>query len=177
MFAVSCSESVHYVAVSVRSKFLCKCLLALFHFLLSFVVCGICLVYAYGFAFFLWIEAQILEQQSLAWLQVSGFFVCICAVRSKLDVYAKVFRYVLDDLAQGKFRINLAFWLAHVAHHDDGSTVCKDSFECRESAAYAGVIGYVSVLVQWNVEVNAYDCLLPAKLNCSIFIITLIFNY
>ena len=114
MLAVSGTEGVHHVAVSVRSKRLGKLLLALLHGLLSLVVFGSTLLNAYGLALFLGIEAQVLKQQSLAHLQGSCLLLSLGAVGSKSYGNAQSLLHSLADLAQRLLHVHLALGLTHV---------------------------------------------------------------
>ena len=161
---MSCSESVVYINVSIRSQLLCEVFLTFLHLVLSSCVSRICLVDAYRFAFLFRIEAEVLEQKSLARFQSFSLFVGVCAVRSELNLYAKCLGNIFLYLSQRQFRVYFAFRFTHVAHHYQCTTVSQHFLECRERTAYTCVISYFSVLIQWNIEVHANDCLLSGKI-------------
>ena len=169
VLAVSGTEGVVNVNVSVRSELLCEVFLTTLHLLLCLVILGCAFLYAYGLAFLLGIEAQVLEQQSLATLQSGSSLACVATVLSKLNVYAEGLRYVRNDLLQRQFGVNLALGLAHVAHHDECTTVGQHLLKGGQGTANTGVVSYVSVLVQGHVEVNAYNCLLTGKIEICDF--------
>ena len=114
VLAVSCAECVHYVAVCVRSELLSELLLANLHLLLSCVVLRCTLLYAYRLAFLFRIEAEVLKEECLAWLQSSSLFRSVATILSELNLYAESCRYVRNNLAQRELLVNLALWLAHV---------------------------------------------------------------
>ena len=89
VLAVSCSECVHYVAVSVRSELLGKLLLAALHFLLCSVILGCALLYAYRLAFLLRIEAEVLQKKCLARLEGSSLLRSVAAILGELHLYAE----------------------------------------------------------------------------------------
>ena len=163
MLAVSGTEGVHNVAVSVRSELLGEILLAALHLLLCLVVLWSALLHAYWLAFLLWIEAEVLQKQSLTWLQCGNLCVGIGAVGSKLHLHAEVCAYVLNNLCERKFFLHLALWLAHVAHHDECATVGEHLLQCRQSTLDTGLVGYNTILIQWHVEVHTNNCLLTGK--------------
>ena len=163
VLAVSSTEGVHHVAVGVRSELLGELLLAALHFLLCSVELRCALFYAYWLAFLLRIEAEVLKQKSLARLQSGSLLRSVATVLCELNLNAESLRHVRNDLAQRELHVHLALWLAHVRHHDESATVGEHLLQCGEGTTDTGVVGYVSVLVQWHVEVNAYDCLFAGK--------------
>ena len=157
------AECVHHVAVGIRGQFLGESLLALLHLFLCLVVFRVFLVDAHGLAFLLGVEAEVLEQQCLARLQGGHLGVGVGAVGCKLDFDAQGCRNILDNLRERKLFLHLAFGLAHVAHHDERAAVGQHLLQCGERAAYASLVRYVTILVQWHVEVHADNCLLAGK--------------
>ena len=89
VLAVSCTECVHYIYVSVRSQLSSELLLALLHLSLSSIKFWSTLLNANWLSFLFWIEAEVLEQESLTWLQGSCFSISVTAVLSELNVYAE----------------------------------------------------------------------------------------
>ncbi len=155
--AVSGAECVVHIYVGVRSQSLGEVFLTFFHFLLGVSVGGIFLVDAHGLAFFLGIEAEVLEQESLAGLQSGSHVSGGSAVGSELYVGAESLGYGVLDLRERHLGVHFAFGLAHVAHDDERTAVSEDFLEGGESTADTGIVGDVAVLVQGHIEVNAYD--------------------
>ena len=85
MLAVSRTESVHHVAVCVRSERLSELFLTCFHLFLGGLVCGILFLDTYRFAFLLRIEAEVLEQQYLARFESGSLCLCFRAVLCELN--------------------------------------------------------------------------------------------
>ena len=118
VLAVSRTEGVVYIAISVRSQCLGEFLLASLHLLLGSLVVRIILLDANRLAFLFRIEAEVFEQEDFTRLQRSSLFASLSAVRSELNGNAELFRNSIHDLAEGELRVHLAFGLAHVRHDD-----------------------------------------------------------
>ena len=163
MLAVSGAESVHHVYVCVRCQLLGEVFLATFHLLLGCVILGGTLLYAYGLAFLLGVVAQVLQQQSLSGLQRGGFGVSVAAILGELHFHAQCVAYVLYDLGERQLGLYLAFGLAHVAHHNQRATIVQHFLQRGKRAADAGVVCYVTILVQGHIEVHTDNCLMTGK--------------
>ncbi|CUQ59417.1 Uncharacterised protein [Segatella copri] len=50
-----------------------------------------------------------------------------------------------------------------MAHHDERTAVCKYLLQCRKGTADTSVVCYITIFIQWHVEVNAHDCLVTGK--------------
>ena len=85
MLAVSSTECVHYVAVSIRSELLCEVLLLALHFLLSSLVSRILLVDTYWLTLLFRIVTKVLEKKHLTWLQCSSLSISSSTIRSELN--------------------------------------------------------------------------------------------
>ena len=163
VLAVSSTKGVHYVAVGIRSELLGKLLLTSLHLLLCSVELRCALFYANWLAFLFWVEAEVLKKQSLARLQSSCLLRSVAAILGKLNLNTESCRNVRNNLAQRKLHVYLALWLAHVRHHNESAAISKYLLQCRKGTADTGIVCYISVLVQWYVEVNAYNSLLTGK--------------
>ena len=84
MLAVCCTESVHYPAVSVRSKLLGEILLSCLHLLLGCLICRIIFFDSYRLAFLLRIVAEVLKKKHLTRLESRSLLVSSLAIRSEL---------------------------------------------------------------------------------------------
>ena len=163
MATVSSAKSVVNIAVGVACKSLCKVGLTSLHLLLGVVVGGIFLVDTYWLAFLLRIETQVLKQQHFAWLQSGSCIGSLSTVGGEFNLSAESGGYVVNNLAQGKFRIDFTFGLAHVRHHYERTAVSENLLQSGQRAADAGVVGYLTFFVQGNVEINTYYCLFAGK--------------
>ena len=56
-----------------------------------------------------------------------------------------------------------------MAHHDDGTAIGQNFLERRKCAADAGVVGYLAVLIQRNVEVYTYNGLLAIEIKFVLY--------
>ena len=164
VLAVCGTEGVHHIAVSIAGESLGELLLAGLHGLLSLVVLGSTLLNTYGLAFFLRIEAQVLEQQSLTHLQGSSLLLSLSAVGSEGYGNTKGLGHSVLDLTKRELRVHLSFGLTHVAHDDESTTVGQHLLQGGQSAANAGVVRDLTILIEGHVEVNAHDCLLSGKI-------------
>ena len=181
VLAVSSTEGIHDVAVSVRSERLGKLLLAGLHSLLSLVVSRIFLIDANGLTLFLRIETQVLEQQSLTHLQSLSSISSLSAVGSESNGNTQSLLYSLTDLTQRLLGVNLSFGLTHVRHDDDSTTISQNLLQGGQSTADTGVVSNLTILVQGYVEVYTYDCLLTGKVefvNChNVFVLLKKFEF
>ena len=50
-----------------------------------------------------------------------------------------------------------------MAHDDAGTTIGQNLLQCGQSAADAGVVSDVTILVQGYIEIHADDCLFASK--------------
>ena len=98
MLAVSCSEGIHDIAVSIRCELLCKLLLAFLQGLLGSLELRSAFLYAYWLALLLRIEAEVLKQECLTWLEGGSLLRSVCAVSSKLHLYTKTLRNLGNNL-------------------------------------------------------------------------------
>ena len=160
---MSCTECVHNIYISVRSQLLSKFLLAFLHSLLCLVVFWSALLNTYRLAFLFWIETKVLKQQSLTWLKSCSRLRSISAVVSELNLYTKALRNLSNNLRKRELWINLTLRLTHVAHHDDCTAISQNLLKSREGTTDTGVVGYITILVQWNVKIYTNDCLLAGK--------------
>ena len=177
MLAVSSTEGVHYVAVSIAGQSLGEFLLTTLHLFLSSLVSRIFLLNTYGLTFLLGIVTQVLQHQHFSHLQVSSGIGCLSAVGGELNLgNTKRLSYGILNLTQREFWLNLALGLTHVAHDDKCTTTFKDVLECGDSTADTGVISNNS-LFQGYIEINTNDCLLAGKIvlvNSHLFLIFII---
>ncbi len=162
---MSGAEGIHHVAVSIAGQRLGKLLLALLHGLLGLVVFGSTLLDADGLALLLRIEAQVLQQQCLAHLQILGSLLSLGAVGSESYGHAQCLLYSLANLAQRLLHVHLSLGLAHVRHDDACTTVGQDLLQRGQCTANAGVVRNLTILVQGYVEVYTYNCLLSGKVH------------
>ena len=163
MFAVSGTECVHNVAVSVGSKSLSELFLTRFHLFLSRLVCGIFFLDADGFAFLLRIETEVLEEQYLARFEGSCLSLSLSAVLCELYRTTERSSYCIYDLAEAELSLYFAFGFAHVAHDDEGTAFIKDVFEGRQRTANTGVVCDLTIFIQRYVEIYTYDRLLTGE--------------
>ena len=105
MFTVSSTESIHYIAVSVRSQSLSKFFLTSFHFFLSIFVCRIFFFDTYRFAFFFRIETKIFEQQYFTRFQCSSSVLSFCTVWSEFNRSTQSSSNSVYNLAQRIFSV------------------------------------------------------------------------
>ena len=159
VFAVSCTESIHYPAVSVRSKFLGKLFLRSLHCLLSLFISRILLVDSYRLAFLFRIETEVLEKKHLTRFEGCSLLVSLLAVRSELYRNAEFLAYCINYLRKRKFRFNFSLRFAHVGHDDKRTTFLKNEFKCRERTTDTGVICNLAILDR-NVEIHSHDSFL-----------------
>ena len=164
MGAVGRAESVVHVAVGIGGELLDEGLLGLLDGLLGglLLVLGGVLGEAARLAFFLGVEAEVLEEESLTRLQGRSLLVRLLAVGGELDGNAQALGHVVHDVAQGELRIHL-LGTSEVGHDDDGAALLEDLLEGRHGPADAGVVGDVEVLVEGNVEVDSHDGLLAGE--------------
>ena len=157
MFAVGGAEGVVHVDVGIGCEGLGEDFLTLFHLFLGSVVSGVGFVDADGLAFFLGVEAEVLDQEHLAGHEGFGGIKSFGSVGSELDGNAEGLGHGGDNLFQRQLGVDLAFGFAHVRHDDEGAAVVEDFLEGGEGTADAGVVGDVAVLVEGHVEVNANE--------------------
>ena len=161
---VSCSECVVDVAVSIRSKLLDECLLALFHgslgSLLLFICCILCETSWFSFLFC--IETEVLKYKYLTWFESSYLLVSSLAVLCKFDRGSEEFLNTAEDMTERKF-LCYSLRASEVRHDDERSAFFKDFLESRDCCPDTGVICDFHLLVQWNVEVNSDNCLFAGK--------------
>ena len=163
MLTVSCTECIHYIAVSVRSKSLCKFLLLSLHLFLSSLVCRILLVDTYWLTLFLWVVTKVLEKKNLTSLQSSSSLLSLCAVWSELNLsYTKSSSNCVLDLSERKLWLYLTLWLTHVRHDDESTTLLKDQLKCWKSTTDTSVVCDLTILQRY-IEIYTYDCLLTGK--------------
>ena len=48
-------------------------------------------------------------------------------------------------------------------HDNQGTTVSEHTLQCGQGTTDAGVVGYLTILVQGHVEIYTHDCLLSGK--------------
>ena len=113
-------------------------------------------------AFFLGIEAEVLQKEGLTGLQGRGLRIGLLAILGKLHGNAQALGHVVHDVLQGELRIHL-LGTSEVGHDDQGTTFLEDLLEGRHGPADAGVVGDVEVLVQGDVEVDSHDGLLAGE--------------
>ena len=150
------SERVVDVDVGIRSQFLGKFLLL---FLQFFLGCGLFLVgreLGAGLAFFLFVEAEVLEQQHFARLQGCNLCVSLHAVVAELDFGAQIALDGRDDLLERVLRVGVLFGSAHVRHQDGAAAVGQHFLDGGQGTADAGVVAHCAGLfVEGHVEVNS----------------------
>ena len=163
---VSRTEGVVDIDVSKSSELLSEFLLAFLDRLLSCSLLFVRSIFGQttGLAFFFSVEAEVLEKESLAGLEVSSeltsFFAY--AVGSELDIDAKTLRHVSEDVAERELILDL-LRTAKVRADDDRATVSEDLLEGRESSADTRVVGDVEVCVEGHVEVHTDESLLTSE--------------
>ena len=131
MFAVSGTESVHYIAVSVAGQYLSELFLTRLHLFLCRLVSRIFFLDTYRFAFLFRIETQVLEQQYLARFEGSSLCLSFCAVLSELNGTTERSSYGIYNLAEAVLSLYFTFRLAHVAHDDQCTALVEDVLEGR----------------------------------------------
>ena len=163
--AVGRAESVVHIAVSVGGELLDEGLLGLLDGLLGglLLVLGGILGKAARLAFFLGVEAEVLQEEGLTRLQGRGLLVRLLAVGGELDGNAQALGHVVHDVLQGELRIHL-LGTSEVGHDDDGAALLEDLLEGRHGPADAGVVGDVEVLVEGNVEIHPHNRLLSFEI-------------
>ena len=174
VLTVSSTECIVNINISIRSELSSKLLLRLLHSLLSLVVLRSALLNIYWLTFLFWIVTEVFKQQHFAWLESSSLVSSLCAIRSKLNVNAESLADSRNNLLEGELRIYLALWLAHVAHHDKSTTISENLLQSRKSTADTSVISYITILIQWNIEVHANNCLVTGKVELIDFHFTLV---
>ena len=45
------------------------------------------------------------------------------------------------------------------AHHDERTAVCKYLLQCRKGTADTSVVCYITIFIQWHIEINADNSL------------------
>ena len=61
-----------------------------------------------------------------------------------------------EDVAEGEF-VGDPLGTAEVRHYDEGAAACEHLLQGRHRRTDAGVVGNFEILIEGNVEVNAYD--------------------
>ena len=157
VFAVSCAECVVYVNIGIGGEFLGKCFLKLFHFLLGCIITGVGLLDAYGLAFFLGVEAEVLKQEHFTGLEGSCHLGSVGAVGSEFHVATKCFCHYILNLEERHLGVNFTFGFTHMRHNDEATALLEDSFQSGQCATDTGIVGHMAVLIQRHIEVNAND--------------------
>ena len=165
MSAVSGTESVVDVAVSVGSEGLHELLLALLYgclgCLLLLVACILC--ESARLAFLLSIEAEVLEKQGLTRLEFGNFSLCLLAVGCELYRNAEALGNVSHDVLEREF-VSHSLRTSEVGHDDESSAACKNLLQGRDGCTDAGIIRNFEILVERNVEVYANDGFLAREI-------------
>src|SRR5574344_2332549 len=107
MFAVSGTESVIDIAVGIRSELLCEFFLRSLHGSLGSSFFFVGSEFTSWFAFFLGIEAEVLQQQGFARFQGFHGIVGFHAVGSELYLYTQMCRNCIDNLSQRELHIGV----------------------------------------------------------------------
>ena len=147
MFAVSSTECIHYVAVSVRSEDLSELFLTALHLFLGSLISGI---------FFL-------DTYYLTRFEGSSLLLCFRAVLSELNRTTECSSYRVFDLTEAELSLHFAFGFTHVAHDNERTTFIEDVLEGRQRTADTGVVCDLTVLVQWYIEVHTYNRFLTSE--------------
>ena len=166
MCTVCRTEGVVHIAVSIGSQHLGELLLAFLDGLLGSLLLFFRSIVGKtaGFAFLFCIEAEVLQQDSLARFQGSHDILSLLAVVSKFDIYAQHFRYMSQDVFQRILGIRVLLGASHVRSNDQHTAIGQDLFQGRHGCTDAGIVGDVEILVQGNVEVYTDKCLLSGKI-------------
>ena len=163
MFAVCSTESIHDIAVCVRSKGLGELFLARFHLFLGGFVGRIFFLDSYRLAFLFRIETEVLEKKYLSRFECCCFVLSFGAILCELNRASECSGYCVNDLAEAEFSLYFAFRFAHVAHDNERTAFVKDVFESRQRTADTGVVCNLTVFVQWYIEIHTYNRLLAGE--------------
>ena len=152
------AEGIVDVAVGIAGELFHELFLAGLHGSLGglLLLVGGVLGEAAGFAFFLSVVTQVLQEEDLAGLQGIGLGLSLLAVIGELDGNAQALAHAGHDVLEGELGIYL-LGTAQVRHDDEGTTFGEHLLEGGHGTADTGVIGDFEILVQGNVEVYAYD--------------------
>ena len=164
MFAVSGTEGIHNIAVSVRSKGLSELFLTTLHLFFGFLVSRIFFLDTYRFTFLFRIETEVLEQQYLTRLERSSLSLCFGAVLSELNGTTQRSSYSVFDLTETELSLYFTFRFTHVAHDDERTALIQDVLQGRQRTADTGVVCDLTILIQRYIEVNTYDRLLAGEI-------------
>ena len=162
--AVRGAECVVDVAVGVGREFPGEFLLAFLNGLLGccLLLVGGVIGESAGFAFFLGVVAEVLEQQGFAGLEGCGHLIGLLAVGSEGYGSAEALRDMLDDVSEGEFGVDL-LGASEMRHDDEGTALLQHLLEGGHCPADAGVVGDFEILVQRNIEIHADDGLFAGK--------------
>ena len=120
--------------------------------------------------FFLSVEAQVLEQQSLSLLQFASHFFCFepntvgtkahvfAARQFSIEQHAEAFGHRL----QTHFRIRLALGASQMRSQNEPCAVAQCVFNARERLADACVVNYAAV-IERDVEIHAHKNVVIAQ--------------
>ena len=158
MCTVSRTKSIVDVAICVAGEGFHELLLGGLHGSLGgflFLIGGI-LCQTAGFAFFLCVVAEVLQQEGLTGLQGISLGLGLLAVLCKLYGNTQAFAYAAHDVLEGEFGIYF-LGTTQVGHNNEGTALCEHLLEGGHGTADTGIVRDFEVFVQGNVEVYAYD--------------------
>ena len=163
VFAVSSTEGIHHIAGRIGSERLCELFLATLHLFLSLFVSRIFFLDIYRFSFLFGIETEVLEQQYLTGFERCGLCLRFCTIRRELNGATESSSYCVYNLAEAVFSRYFAFGFTHMAHNDQGATLIEDVLKSRQGTANTGVVCDLTVLIEWHIEVHAYNRLFAGE--------------
>ena len=116
-----------------------------------------------GLALLLGVEAEVLEQESLAGLEGRNFGLGLLAVGGELHGNAEALGHMVHDMPEGELVLNL-LGASEVRHDDERSAACKNLLEGGDGRTDAGVIGDFKLVVERNVEIHTHNGLLAIEI-------------
>ena len=168
MCAVRGAERVVDVAVGVRSEALHELFLRGFHGLLrsGFFVVGGVFGQSAGLTLFFGVETQVFEQQYLARFQCGGLVggLLALAVPREVHLHAEALLDGGDDVLEREFVFRPFFRTAQVRHQDHRSSFFEYLFDGGDRRTDAGVVGYLQLVVQGHVEIDADNRAFPFEI-------------
>ena len=159
MGSVSCTESIVYIEVTIRSELFCKR--------------GTILL-------FIRIESDVLKKKNFTWLKSFDFLLDFFSdyIWSKLYRLTEKLLEFSSDRSHGEIHVLLSLWSAIVAHDNKGSTAIENIVDCRKSSLDSCSICYYTILYR-NIEVHSDKNSFTLKvsiLNCIKYHIIVLFK-
>ena len=159
------AECIVDVAVGVGGQLLGESFLAFLDGLLGscLLLVGSILCESAGFAFLFCVETEVLEKQGLAGFEGGSLLIGSLAIGGELYGNTEAFADVGYDMLEGEFGIDF-LGTAEVAHNDEGTASGEYLLESRDGPADAGIIGYLEVFIERNIEIDADDGFLAGEI-------------